>query len=168
MYVFAGRPVCLSVCLPACLSVCLWLQLLNLTLAACHGQTLHPWSLPACVCAACMLAPLPSPERTSEASCQATFWSFALTQTAVVTRFKLQMAHTAVNCWLMVKMYAGIKRSASGEAAAAAAKKQKTTPLATYQQAQEHLRSQPTHHVCTCHACLAQTGPSTLPLPHPT
>ncbi|KAL0033456.1 hypothetical protein WJX77_010350 [Trebouxia sp. C0004] len=36
----------------------------------------------------------------------------------------------------------GIKRSASGEAASASAKKQKTTPLATYQQAQEHLRAQ--------------------------
>ncbi|KAL0051203.1 hypothetical protein WJX82_003707 [Trebouxia sp. C0006] len=36
----------------------------------------------------------------------------------------------------------GIKRSASGEAASASAKKQKTTPLATYQQAQEHLRVQ--------------------------
>ena len=42
----------------------------------------------------------------------------------------------------------GIKRSASGEAAAAAAKKQKTSPLAAYQQAQEHLRSQNARHVC--------------------
>ncbi|KAA6424916.1 MAG: hypothetical protein FRX49_05090 [Trebouxia sp. A1-2] len=36
----------------------------------------------------------------------------------------------------------GIKRSASGEAASASAKKQKATPLATYQQAQEHLKAQ--------------------------
>ena len=41
----------------------------------------------------------------------------------------------------------GVKRSASGEVAAASAKKQKTTPLAAYQQAQEHLRSQNARHV---------------------
>ena len=34
-----------------------------------------------------------------------------------------------------------MKRSASGEVASASAKKQKTTPLAAYQQAQEHLRA---------------------------
>ncbi|KAL3142668.1 hypothetical protein ABBQ38_002974 [Trebouxia sp. C0009 RCD-2024] len=36
----------------------------------------------------------------------------------------------------------GMKRSASGEAAGASAKKQKTSPLVAYQQAQEHLRNQ--------------------------
>ena len=54
----------------------------------------------------------------------------------------------------MVKVRAGIKRSASGDAAPAAAKKQKTTPLAAYQQAQEHLRSHTPRHVCSCHPCL--------------
>ena len=43
---------------------------------------------------------------------------------------------------ILAHLAAGMKRSASGEAAAAAAKKQKTTPLAAYQQAQEHLKAQ--------------------------
>ena len=42
---------------------------------------------------------------------------------------------------------AGVKRSASGEVAAFSAKKQKTSPLAAYQQAQEHLRNQNARHV---------------------
>ena len=42
----------------------------------------------------------------------------------------------------------GVKRSASGEVAAASAKKQKTSPLVAYQQAQEHLRNQNARHVC--------------------
>lgn len=58
-------------------------------------------------------------------------------------------------------MRAGVKRTASGEAAAAAAKKQKTTPLATYQQAQEHLRTHTARFVCTrplsILLCLMQT-----------
>ncbi len=52
---------------------------------------------------------------------------------------------------------AGIKRSASGEAASASAKKQKTTPLATYQQAQEHLRAQMARQV---HLCIQHEHPS--------
>jgi len=57
----------------------------------------------------------------------------------------------------MVALRAGIKRSASGEAASASAKKQKTTPLATYQQAQEHLRAQMARQVCIQHKHISVT-----------